>query len=253
MFGFVKIFSIYFSVILYICTSAVADIKQNEQIKDYLNTAYSAYIKGNKREALKLWQLAADIGSVAAYWQLATFYKNGEIVAKDPVKAFKLFKKIIDEPINIDAPESVYLSDALVNNANYLYTGIPNSSIEADLSQARLYYYQAASLFANGVAQYRLALMMLKGEGGKEEKSAALKWLQLSANKCNPLAQATLGNILFNEGDAIYGLFLLMKAAKEVGETDKNWVNKLKDNAIAKSSIEDQNAASSLVEETFYD
>lgn len=157
-----------------------------------------AYRAGDMKEAVSQWTAAAEAGHAVAQWRLARMYADGKGVRRDDGRAFKWLKKIVDGHAD-DEPGTLQgqlAGRAFVELGSYYREGI-SGTIKSDLGQAWRMYYQAASVFNNGEAQYRLGLMFLDGEGIEQNRRLAVNWLRNAAEKGHVKAQAKLGELLF--------------------------------------------------------
>jgi TPR repeat protein len=116
----------------------------------------------NLPRAAELLRTAADTGSPEAQYALATLYKEGNGVPKDPTAAAKLLGA---------AARSGNL-EAQVEYAIALFNG---SGTPKDESTAAALFRKAA-LKGNAVAQNRLARILATGRGLPADPIAATKW-----------------------------------------------------------------------------
>jgi TPR repeat protein len=112
--------------------------------------------------AAELLRLASDAGSPEAQYALATLYKDGNGVPKDPTAATKLLGA---------AARGGNLA-AEVEYAVALFNG---TGITKDESAAALLFRKAA-LKGNAIAQNRLARILATGRGLPVDTTAAVKW-----------------------------------------------------------------------------
>ena len=192
-------------------------------------------------------QYAAEGGHPIAQWKLGRMYADGNGVAQDDVRAFKYFSRIAsahaeDSP---SAPQSVVVANAFVALGRYYLNGIPNSEIKSDPERAREMFSYAASYFGSADAQYDLARLYLKGvDATPNEVAVGLRWMGQAARKGQHLAQAQLGEMLFN-GDRMRpqrarGLMFLTLAC-ENATPDEAWIKDTYNRAVA-TATEDERA-----------
>ena len=231
-------------------TASALDVNHTKSESDspfeFFKSGISAYKNGDKGQAVKALKYAADMGHPGANWKLARMYADGDGVAENDYAAYKFYVRIVQEGADPGSEDESYLSDALVEIADYLVTGIPNSPVKQDMPQARSLYLQAATNFGNPEAQYRLGKMLLNGDGGEKNPVQAARWFQLSARKGNPAAQAMLGNMLFQAGKTVRGLAMMTAAYEKASPHDQTWIRQLQERAFAVSGEADRRTAISL-------
>ena len=104
-------------------------------------------------------------------------YADGDGVVKNDFEAFKIYSEIASQGVEPGSNDTGFFVNALKSLAGYYYNGIPQSPVHPDLATARQLYFQAASTFGDAEAQFRLAKMLLSGEGGEVNIKQAKKWL----------------------------------------------------------------------------
>jgi len=192
-------------------------------------------------------QYAAEGGHPIAQWKLGRMYADGDGVAQDDLRAFEYFSRIAnahaeDSP---SAPQAAIVANAFVALGRYYLNGIPNSKIKPDSERAREMFSYAASYFGNADAQYDLARLYLKGvDATPNEVAVGLRWMGQAARKGQHLAQAQLGEMLFN-GDRMRpqrarGLMFLTLAC-ENATPDEAWIKDTYNRAVA-TATEDERA-----------
>jgi TPR repeat protein len=178
---------------------------------------------------------AAAAGQPMAMWQLGTMYENGQGVAKDPVKAFGYFAQIANQYADA-APRGVeadIVARSFVKLGDYYREGVP----DAGVSQNREEYYRvlqhAASYFGDADAQYQLGILFQQEDGPGVSAVMSARWLREAAGKGHCLAQARLGDLLFNgladyDARPLEGLMWLNLAHLRCGGTnDAAWIDEL--------------------------
>jgi uncharacterized protein len=90
-------------------------------------------------------------------------------------------------------------------------------------------FQYAAMNFGDPDAQYNLAQMYLGGTGVEKNVPQAVKWLNLAAEKNHIVAEAVLGNLLFNGGGGVprqrgMGLMWLSRANDKADCTHDKWI-----------------------------
>jgi TPR repeat protein len=192
-------------------------------------------------------QYAAEGGHPLAQWKLGRMYADGDGVARNEVMAFDYFSRIASKHAedNPYSPQSAVVANAFVALGRYYLSGIPNSKVTADPERAREMFYYAASYFGNADAQYDLARLYLRGVNASPDAIAVgVRWMGTAAKKGQHLAQAQLGEMLFN-GDRMRpqrarGLMFLALAC-EGATPDEAWIRENYNRAVA-SSTEDERA-----------
>src|SRR5689334_3796788 len=192
-------------------------------------------------------QYAAEGGHPLAQWKLGRMYADGDGVARNDVMAFDYFQRIASHHAedNPNAPQSAVVANAFVALGRYYLSGIPNSKVKSDPERAREMFTYAASYFGNADAQYDLARLYLKGvDATPNEVAVGLRWMGQAARKGQHLAQAQLGEMLFN-GDRMRpqrarGLMFLALACENATQ-EEAWIRENYSRALA-SSTDDERA-----------
>jgi hypothetical protein len=198
---------------------------------------------------------AAEGGEPVARWKLGEMYADGVGVARDDVKAYHYFNKVVQDydedalnPRNRGA-----VSSAFVALGVYSLNGIPNSDIRADPERARELFQYAASTFGDPDAQYNLAHMYMVGTGGlAQDKLVAVRWLMLASAKGHRPSQALLGHLLF-VGDGVLpqrakGLMWLTIANKSAQGPQDEWIRELYQRDFAAANARDRDMATAMVD-----
>lgn len=224
-------------------------VKPERSPWDWFRSAFSAYKKGKKEEAVEAYRYAAEKGQVGASWKLARMYAEGDGVARNHYEAFKFFSTIAQQDVPPGSPDEPYVSDALVALGNYLRTGIPGSPVRVDPVAAQEYYMRAAATYRNPQAQFEIGKMFLYGEGmGKNVRQAA-RWFQLASEKGHAGAQATLGDLLFDSGQVVRGLAMMTAALERASPADVPWIRAMQEQAFALAGESDRRTAIALAED----
>ena len=223
---------------------------------ELFSLGFKAYKRGEKTEAVEALRYAADKGHPGARWKLGRMYAEGDGVPKDDYKAFKIFGEIInaEQDDTSSSPNAAYVASSVTALGDYMRTGIPDSPVTADLSQARQLYFHAASIFGDPRAQFQLGRMLLNGEGGRANARQAARWLKLAAEKGNVGAEALLGYLLFDgekiglRPEPVRGLAMLTIAIKQAGSSDQSWIRPLQEEAFSLASEADRRTALAYAE-----
>jgi TPR repeat protein len=190
-------------VLLGLGAGAAKALDPNLSPAEAFRSGYEAYKAGDAETALEALNFAADKGHPGALWKLGRMYQTGDLVTENDAKAMEIFSKVASEyadesPYGPDAP---FVADAFVTLGSYYEEGIPGS-MDADPGRARRFFAYAASYFGDDDAQYRLATMLLQGEGGDKNVRQAARWFKLAARKGHVGAAAEFGHMLY-EGAGI--------------------------------------------------
>lgn len=232
---------------------AKAPLEALNSVVDATRNAIRSYLAGNKDEAVKSLEFAADQGHAPAQWKLARMYAEGDGVPRDDVRAFETFSKVCDRHADEapDSPTAPFVSNAFVALGSYYLNGIPNSSVKANPARAREMFTYSASYFGDAQAQLILARLYLEGIGGAKDMKQAVRWLNLSAEKGNRIAQAQLGQLLFS-GEAgmkqrARGLMWLSVARTGADPQKDAWIIDAHEEAMEKATDADRFAATAYV------
>lgn len=230
-----------------------APLEALSSVVDATRNAIRSYLAGNKDEAVKSLEYAADQGHAPAQWKLARMYAEGDGVPRDDLRAFEAFSKVCDRHADEapDSPTAPFVANAFVALGSYYLNGIPNSAVKANPSRAREMFNYSASYFGDAQAQLILARLYLEGIGGSKDMKQAVRWLNLSAEKGNRIAQAQLGQLLFS-GEAgmkqrARGLMWLSVARVGADPQKDAWIIDAHEEAMEKASEADRFAAIAYV------
>jgi TPR repeat protein len=213
---------------------------------DLFRLGFKAYREGNKQEAVEAYRYAAEKGHTGSRWALATMYADGDGVVKNDFEAFKIYSEIASQGVEPGSNDTGFFVNALMALAEYYQKGIPESPIHSDLSQARQLYFQAASAFGDAEAQFRLAKMLLSGEGGEPNIRQAKKWLNHARKGGHAGAMGIFGNVIFNEGQTVRGLAYMTAALDSCEPRDKDWLQAMQEQAFSLVNEEDRRQAITL-------
>lgn len=216
---------------------------------DLFKFGFSAYKKGRKDEAVEAYRYAAEKGHPGARWALANMYADGDGVIENDYEAFKIYDEIARQGIEPGSQDTGYFVNSLLALASYYQKGIPNSPVKADLGAARQLYFQAASAFGMPEAQYRLGRMILDGQGGANDIQQAKKWLNRARASGHAAASAVLGNVIFQEGQAVRGLAFMTAALERSEPADKEWIRAMQEQAFSLADEGDRRTAIALAQD----
>jgi uncharacterized protein len=208
---------------------------------------------GDPKSAVEPLTFAAREGNVAAQWRLGHMYAVGEGVRRDDYKAYQNFSQIVNLRADEapDSPQARVVAQAFVALGMYHLSGIPNTRIKRDPIRAHEMFHYAASYYNSAEAQYQLGKMISEGVLGTRDPQQAARWYNLAAEQGHHLAQARLGNMLFNgEGvprQAPRGLMWVM-AAKAQAEPERDaWVLEVADICANKASEDERRLAEAML------
>jgi len=213
---------------------------------DLFKLGFKAYHEGNKQEAVEAYRYAAEKGHTGSRWALATMYADGDGVTKDDFEAFKIYSEIANQGVEPGSNDTGFFVNALMALAEYYQKGIPESPVHVDLSQARQLYFQAASAFGDAEAQFRLAKMLLAGEGGAVNIKQAKKWLNHARRDGHAGAMGMFGNVIFQEGQTVRGLAYMTAALDTCEPRDHDWLQSMQEQAFSIASEDDRRKAIAL-------
>jgi hypothetical protein len=213
---------------------------------DLFKLGFKAYREGNKQEAVEAYRYAAEKGHTGSRWALATMYADGDGVTKDDFEAFKIYSEIANQGVEPGSNDTGFFVNALMALAEYYQKGIPESPVHVDLGQARQLYFQAASAFGDAEAQFRLAKMLLAGEGGAVNIKQAKKWLNHARRDGHAGAMGMFGNVIFQEGQTVRGLAYMTAALDTCEPRDHEWLQAMQEQAFSIASEDDRRKAIAL-------
>jgi uncharacterized protein len=139
----------------------------------YANWAagFRAYDRGDYAEAVRVWRIAGDQGSVDAQFFLGKMYTDGQGVAQNDTEASHWFRRAADQG---DAVSQYSLGFNYANGR-----GVPRNEAEA------VRWYRMAADQGLAGAQLNLGVMYANGRGVPQNHVEAYKWFALSAAQGN--------------------------------------------------------------------
>jgi TPR repeat protein len=213
-----------------------------------------AYRAGDKTRAVRSLEQAAEGGHALALWKLAEIYAQGDGVARDDAKAFRLFQRLASEHAET-SPQGRYariVSGAFLALGNYYVSGVKDG-VRPDARRAVELFRHAATYFGDAEAQYSLGRIYLDGTLGSSSPKQAVRWLVLAAKKDHSGAQALLGSLLWQgrgvEKRPERGLAWLAIAKAQADAGAQNWIAALSEDAFSQASQEQKEAALKHAEE----
>ncbi len=166
--------------LLTVSISIIAQSNQNPTKGDdqfYLGLKY--YQANNFSKATYWWLKAAQQGVVAAQYNLAMCYDNGQGVTRDYYEANKWYRK---------AAENGYSEAQVTLGARYM----SGKGITRDPAQAVKWLTKAAEQ-GNADGQYNLALCYGRGDGVAKNEVLANYWLKKAADQGHAEAKRMMG------------------------------------------------------------
>lgn len=225
---------------------------KNPNLSKLFKFFFNARREGNEADAIDALEYAAEHGSQAAQWKLGRMYQVGDGVNKDPRAAYEFFSGIVENYGNAQpgTPEWQFTSSAMVALGHYLQVGIPEAGIERDIQRARVMYTTAATYFGNPEAKYELARLYLEGENDTVDIIQAARMLKSAASANHVGAEALLGHLLF-EGqhlrrEPVRGLSMMLHAQGRASGSDREWIDKLVEEAFSVASENERREASNI-------
>jgi len=222
-----------------------------------LRAGLESYHAGNATSSVEALRYAADGGESLAQWKLGRMYADGDGVARDELKAYSYFSRIVEHFSDDDPDPGVrsLVSNAFVSLGVYLRQGVAGATarVAPDPERAFDLFRYAATYFRNADAQYQLGRMYLDGDGVKKDVRQALNWLDLAARKGHAQAQALIGQLMFDgAGGAAQrprGLMYLTLARESAsGAAADQWIVDMHARALAAASDAERNAAVAMLE-----
>lgn len=223
-----------------------ANVSKESGPFDLFKFGFKAYREGNKEEAVEAYRYAAEKGHTGSRWALATMYADGDGVVKNDYEAFKIYSEIASQGVEPGSNDTGFFVNALMALADYYSRGIPESPVQPDLSQARQLYFQAASAFGDAEAQFRLAKMLLAGEGGEINIKQAKKWLNHARREGHAGAMGVFGNVIFQEGQTVRGLAYMTAALNNCQPRDREWLQQMQEQAFSLVNEDERRTALAL-------
>ncbi len=223
-----------------------AEVSKESETFELFKFGFRSYKLGKKQDAVEAYGYAAEKGHAGSRWALATMYADGDGVTKDDYAAFKIYSEIAIQGIEPGSQDTGYFVNSLMALADYYYSGIQDSPVSVDIGQARELYFQAASAFGNTEAQFRLAKMLLSGEGGEVNIRQAKKWLNHARKSGHAGAMGMFGNVIFQEGQTIRGLAFMTAALDNCAAKDREWLQSMQERAFSLANEQDRRVAIAL-------
>jgi hypothetical protein len=199
---------------------------------------------------------AAAQGEPIAMWRLGVMYENGDGVAKDEVKAFAYFSRIANDYASTP-PKSLQadiVAQSFIKIGDYYRDGLPDAGVRASNKRFHALLLHAASYFGDPDAQFRVGRLYLDENEMGINPTQSARWLSKAARKGHVGAQATLGDLLFNdsenEAQRLEGLMWLSLAGNLASGTSQElWVTALRDQAMSIATPEQRLSATKAAQD----
>ncbi len=196
-----------------------------------LKQGLGAYRGGYYEIAVPALQFAADEDSLLAKYYLAKIYSDNLGSQTDHVRAFRIYRSIVDDYSGIDPgvdPRGLIVGQSITAYAKYVLRGLSSLNLKANPERARYYFDNASTTFNNEDAQFELAKMDLLGDGAPRNRRMARHWLSGLSQKGHPGAQAFLADLLWRgkhmKADPVKALALIVVAVKNASPQERLWI-----------------------------
>jgi len=215
-----------------------------------LKYGFDALKAGRTSEAIGAFRHGADKNHLASQWKLARMLQAGEGAPRDQYAAYQLFGKIADRfteipPNRHDRP---YVANSVVSLGLYSLSGIEGTTITRDPHLAEYHFYRAAALYGDAEGQFQLGMLYNSNLLGNPRPTNAARWFGLASKKGHALAQAELGNMLFQgqgvRKNRVKGLVYLTKAATRSAKRGLKRILFLRESALASANEAQRQEAS---------
>ncbi len=160
---------------------SIAAVQGSAPAQNFLGTYYDKGdgVEKNITQALKWYRLAAEQGDPQAQCNLGITYDTGEGVSKNPIEAIKWYRLAAEQG----------MSDAQYNLGVHYEQGV---GVPGNLTEA-IKWYRLAAEQGMPEAQYNLGVAYDVGNGVPQDPIEAIKWYRLAAEQGMSDAQYNLG------------------------------------------------------------
>jgi uncharacterized protein len=220
-----------------------------------LEQGINAYRGGYVEFAIPALRYAAGNGEFLAQYLLAAILADNSSAHTDHAEAYRLLRQIVVSNVNVDPdddPRAPYVSNALLSFGEYLKRGVPELNVAANPAMALRYIEHAAKFFGNRDAQFVLAKMLIRGEGGRKDPALALHFLSTLVQGGHAGAQAFLAEQYWRgqnvDKDETRALALAELAVKGAAPTDYLWIDEIYQNIYCGMNEPRRNEARPLVQ-----
>jgi exopolysaccharide production negative regulator len=212
-------------------SGAVSATPRFESPDAALKQGLSAFRGGYYEIAEPALQYAARSESLLAKYYLAMIYSDNLGARTDHVKAYGLFRDIVDVNADIDPdidPRAPIVGRSMTALAKYVKSGLPELHMRANPRRAADLFQNASLTFNDADAQYELAKLLLEGEGVKRDPRTAIHWLSVLSQSGHASAQAFLSDLLWRgkyvKADPVRALALIAVSVENAPPQERLWI-----------------------------
>jgi hypothetical protein len=235
-------------------SGAVMAQQFSDPIENNIEAADIAFEKGHVDIGLALLVRAWDQGDLRALMRIGRIYDEGKLVAQNRLKACGSYVQVMDKLVNVDRfhPYARLAAEAFRRSGDCYAEGLSADGWERNMVLAANLYFQAGVMLHDPAGLFELAKLYLNGEGVARNPAMAVNFLETSARKRYPPAQALLGSLMW-EGKVMKrrpgpALALLMLGKEGTSAQDRAWIVTLYDDAVITASKDVEQEALVLVD-----
>lgn len=235
-------------------TAAIAGAPAFQSAEDALKQGLGAYKGGLIERAIPALEFAAARDEFLAQYYLARIYADSQGLYTDHGKAYALYQEIADEYADADPDEDQHaplVGRSLTALAGYWRSGPPVAGLKPDITRASAYLRHAALFFRDEDAQFELAKMQLKADGGEADAGTAKHWLSVLSQKGHPGAQAFLADLYWRGDhmgrDPVRALLLATIAVTNAPASERVWIEDIHQIIFCGSSSAMREEASAMI------
>jgi hypothetical protein len=222
--------------------------------EDALRQGISAFNGGFYEQAIPALEHAAESNLFFGQYYLARVYADNNTPHTDHAKAYVLYQAIANEHADIDPEDdkrASFVAKSLTAVGRYIRAGLPEIGVQADAHRAMEVLHTAATIFGDEDAQFEIAKMRLKGEGGAADVRLGVHWLVVLTRKGHPQAQAFFADLLWRgqnvERDPVRAFALIGVALENAPPSDRVWIEDIYQNIYCGASAGVRKQADGLV------
>ncbi|NJM33420.1 MAG: sel1 repeat family protein [Rhodomicrobium sp.] len=213
-----------------------------------------AFEKGQADIGLTLLMRAWQQGDLRALMRIGRIYDEGKLISQDRLKACQSYAQAMEKFDKVDRfhPYARLAAEAFRRSADCYAQGLSVGGWERNMNLAANLYFHAGVILQDPVSLFELAKLHLSGEGIAQNPAMAVYYLETSARKRYPPAQALLGSLMW-EGKVMKrrpapALALLMLGKEGTSVQDRAWIITLYEDAVITASKDIEQEAVVLVE-----
>lgn len=210
--------------------------------------------KNDIESSITLLENAAKQGNIPALLHLAEIYESGKFVPKDQDKACKAYMQAASRLGKVDRfhPQADKITVAYRKAADCYVNGIGTINSLPDMNAGGNLLLYSGVILEDAESLFKLGKLFLSAEGIGPNLGMAVRFLESSARKQYPPAQALFGSMMW-EGKITKhrpaaGLALLILGMERTLPKDRVWITTLHDEAMLTASKDIEQEARSLVE-----